>query len=220
MSHCQNVCGRTVPDGYRLCPTCQAGANERVQTVRAELEKNCDQLRAENERLRNEAQQVRCYLRGCMNHAYDETPLLQVAKDVSGGFHRNRYQIQTLGIKLTEDCVENERLRSIYADASEALLYITAYILGETLQEPYPAVGLYAEFDTVRAEIDALRDELQAANLTIEARSARLAEARAELADLRAVAAIVFLRNTQPELDEMITRYRTRWQSGEKEDES
>lgn len=106
--HCQNVCGRTVPDGYRLCPTCQAGANERVQLVRAELE----------------------------------------------------------------------------------------------------------------AQIEELRAELQAANLTIEARSARLAEARAELADLKAVAAIVFLRNTHSELDEMITRYRARWQSGEKEDES
>ena len=39
-------------------------------------------------------QQCRTYLRGCMNHAFDETPIVEVAKDVSEEFHRNRYQIQ------------------------------------------------------------------------------------------------------------------------------
>lgn len=52
-------------------------------------------------------QQCRTYLRGCMNHAFDETPIVEVAKDVSEEFHRNRYQIQC--IAKERDTIAKER---------------------------------------------------------------------------------------------------------------
>ena len=58
--------------------------------------------------------QCRVFLRGCMNHAYDETPIVEVAKDVSAEFHRNRYQLQCMAKE--RDDIAKER------DAANLLL--------------------------------------------------------------------------------------------------
>lgn len=71
-------------------------------------------LIAAYEELQNEIRECRVYLRGCMNHAFDETPIVEVAKDVSEEFHRNRYQLQEMGKQ--RDCIAKER------DAANLLL--------------------------------------------------------------------------------------------------
>ena len=79
----------------------------------------CRARHAEAEALREQLRQCRVYLRGCMNHAFDDTPIVEVAKDVTEEFHRNRLQMQN-------QRKENEALRAENARLREALEKIFA----------------------------------------------------------------------------------------------
>ena len=79
----------------------------------------CERRHAEAEALREQLRQCRVYLRGCMNHAFDDTPIVEVAKDVTEEFHRNRLQMQN-------QRKENEALRAENARLREALEKIFA----------------------------------------------------------------------------------------------
>lgn len=70
-------------------------AYKRIFTLEAELAAKT----AECAKALDSIRECRVFLRGCMNHAFNETPIIQVAKDVSAEFHRNRYQLQTMQAK-------------------------------------------------------------------------------------------------------------------------
>lgn len=70
--------------------------------------------KAERDKAVESIRECRTYLRGCMNHAFDETPIVEVAKDVNAEFHRNRYQLQCMAKE--RDNIAKER------DAANLLL--------------------------------------------------------------------------------------------------
>lgn len=79
------------PDWMRAAPVAILPAADHNALTQALAD-----AKAERDKTDEAIQQCRTYLRGCMNHAFNETPIVEVAKDVSEEFHRNRYQIQCM----------------------------------------------------------------------------------------------------------------------------
>jgi len=67
-------------------------------------------VRVENKKLREELDKSRLYLKGCMGHIYEETPLSTIAQDVTKEFMRGRRREQDMRNKLA---AKNKRISEL-----------------------------------------------------------------------------------------------------------
>jgi hypothetical protein len=145
----------------------QDGEAHQARTYKAE---------AETRTLAREAAEARLYLKGCLGHFFEETPLSTIAKDVTKEFHAGRLREQelraradTLAAQLAESERRGEAIRAVELCPLDQFCECGGcHAVHRALSTPPPKPEKGEQADGQAGEVEKLAIELRdAANFTI-----------------------------------------------------